>query len=297
MENTAVACRELGYPAPGKSGAYDIQMTEEDKRLSYIPQCMGSEERLRDCTTVDHGDSCDAPLVISCWNSSQVTTIPSLTISSPTRFTSSVSKPAVSPPVSLMESSTTAVSTTELQQPSLTTGPASTPDTDSPSTDTGTTDNGTTAPQALVYLAAAVGTVVALLLVSIAGVVLYLACHRREKVRPQNEPYEVPVTTAARNQTFQEVPETEVLYDRATSPQSRGKTARSTTLSITLSPPANHLLLSVVTQPAAPLVLLQYMPPWPLQARLRPIQPGIPPLRNLRSTTTYCRAPQRGQRR
>ena len=36
---------------------------------------MGSEERLRDCTTVDHGDSCAIPVVISCWNSSQVITI------------------------------------------------------------------------------------------------------------------------------------------------------------------------------------------------------------------------------
>ena len=36
---------------------------------------MGSEDRLRDCTTVDQDDSCDAPLVISCWNSLQVTSI------------------------------------------------------------------------------------------------------------------------------------------------------------------------------------------------------------------------------
>ena len=197
---------------------------------------MGSEERLRDCTTVDEDDSCDAPLAISCWNSLQVTTIPSLTISSPTQFTSSVSKPAVSSPVSLMQSSTTAVSTTELQQSSLTTGPASTPKTNSPSIDTGTTDTAVTAPRALVYLAAAVGTVVALLLVSIAGVLLYLACHRREKVRPQNEPYEVPVTTAARNQTFQEVPETEVLYDRATTSIQREDSQEYHTLNHSLSP-------------------------------------------------------------
>ncbi|CAI7989248.1 hypothetical protein GBAR_LOCUS172 [Geodia barretti] len=194
---------------------------------------MGSEERLRDCTTVDKDDSCDAPLVISCWNSSQATTSqlsPSLPV------TYSASKPAATSPVSLLQSSSNAVSTTELQQPSLTTGPASTPDTDSPSTDTGTTDNGTTAPRALVYLATAVGTVVALLLVSIAGVLLYLACHRREKVRPQNEPYEVPVTTAARNQTFQEVPETEVLYDRATTSIQREDSQEYHTLNHSLSP-------------------------------------------------------------
>ncbi|CAI8011153.1 hypothetical protein GBAR_LOCUS7251, partial [Geodia barretti] len=71
-ENTAVVCRELGYPAPGESGAIDFQIVS--RKLSYVPQCMGSEDRLRDCTTVDQDDSCDAPLVISCWNSSQVTT-------------------------------------------------------------------------------------------------------------------------------------------------------------------------------------------------------------------------------
>ncbi|CAI7989260.1 hypothetical protein GBAR_LOCUS172 [Geodia barretti] len=120
MENTAVACRELRWMAPGESGA--IGHTESSRKLSYIPQCMGSEEKLEDCSTLNHTGNCDAPLVISCSNSSTSQPSPSLTISSATSFTSSVSKPAATSPVSLMESSTTAVSATELQQPSLTTG-------------------------------------------------------------------------------------------------------------------------------------------------------------------------------
>jgi hypothetical protein len=274
-ENTAVACRELGYPAPGQSGAYDVQMTEEGKRLSYVPQCMGSEDRLRNCTTVDHGDSCAIPVVISCWNSSQVTTIhlsPSLAV---TPFTSSASKPAVSPPFSLLQSSPNAVSATELQQPSLTTGPASTPTTDSPSTDNTTTDPPSTAPQALVYLAATVGTVVALLLLSIAGVVLYPACHRREKVRPQNEPYEVPVSTSARNQTFQEVPETEVLYDRATTSVQREDSQEYHTLNHSLSPSKPSPPLSshsTGSSTGPPPVYDTVVPPASSQARDPPTQ-------------------------
>ena len=59
----------------GESGANNVQITESSRRLSYIPQCNGSEEILRDCSAVDQDDSCDAPLVISCWNSSSVTSI------------------------------------------------------------------------------------------------------------------------------------------------------------------------------------------------------------------------------
>ena len=55
-------------------------------------------------------------------------------------------------------------------------------------------------------------------------------------MRPQNEPYEVPVTTAARNQTFQEVPETEVLYDRATTSIQREDSQEYHTLNHSLSP-------------------------------------------------------------
>ena len=48
--------------------------------MSYVPQCMGSEDRLRDCTTVDQDDSCDVPVVISCLNSSEITTVTPVTL-------------------------------------------------------------------------------------------------------------------------------------------------------------------------------------------------------------------------
>ena len=53
----------------GESGMVNFQVVESSKRLSYIPQCMGSEERLRECPTLNQHDNCDAPLIISCWNS------------------------------------------------------------------------------------------------------------------------------------------------------------------------------------------------------------------------------------
>lgn len=44
-------------------------MTEPRRRLSYTPQCVGSERTLRDCsTTSDGSESCDAPLLISCYS-------------------------------------------------------------------------------------------------------------------------------------------------------------------------------------------------------------------------------------
>ena len=92
--------------------------------------------------------------------------------------------------------------------------PTSTPSLNSPSIDTSTSSP---APQPLIYLASAVGGVVALLTVSISVVLFYIAFHRRRgRVRPTDGPYEVPITTAGSNPTFDTVPETEALYDRAT---------------------------------------------------------------------------------
>ncbi|CAI7989240.1 hypothetical protein GBAR_LOCUS170 [Geodia barretti] len=121
-ENTAVACRELGYPAPGESGGYDIQSTESSRRLPYIPQCMGSEERLEDCSTLNHAGNCDAPLLISCWNSSSDTSViilmTSTLVSSVKLLVSPASTQTLTPYYSVKQSSSIMYYVLETKPPS-----------------------------------------------------------------------------------------------------------------------------------------------------------------------------------
>ena len=65
-----------------------------------MPQCEGGEERLRDCPTVDQDDSCDAPLVISCWNSSPVSSQPSPTLTLTTHTSTTTATHPLSPATS-----------------------------------------------------------------------------------------------------------------------------------------------------------------------------------------------------
>ena len=68
------------------------QGAESRRRLSYTPQCVGSESRLSDCSATDGSDSCDAPLLIRCYqNRAEVDQQPS-TMTSPT-LASSLSLP------------------------------------------------------------------------------------------------------------------------------------------------------------------------------------------------------------
>lgn len=119
MGNTAVACRQLGYPIAstvlglngrrvtqpdyyimavfvGESGMVNYQVVESSKRLSYIPQCIRSEERLRECPTLNQHDNCDAPLIISCWSNSTTIFRPSATTLSHSIILSSPNKPSFS---------------------------------------------------------------------------------------------------------------------------------------------------------------------------------------------------------
>ena len=229
--------------AAAASGTYYDQVIEPKRRLSYIPQCEGSEERLRNCSTLSHDGNCAAPVAISCWNNSVITTSPTLAIfTSPENY-----------PVSSMVSKSGILYTSEVKFP-----PTSSPTfgtADSPST----TSSTSTPPLALISLASGVGGVVALLLLAIAAVLLYLLCHRRrERVKPLDQPYEVPVTVVGSNQTFhemREVPETEALYDKATTSIQEGDSREYHTLNHSPSaskpspPLSSHSTGSSVTVP------------------------------------------------
>ena len=119
----------------GESGAYDIQSTESSRRLSYIPQCMGSEERLEDCSTLNHAGNCDAPLLISCWNSSSDTSVIILMtrtlVSSVKLLVSPASTQTLTPYYSVKQSSSIMYYVLETKPPSelLSSSPLPTPPT------------------------------------------------------------------------------------------------------------------------------------------------------------------------
>ena len=119
---TAVACREMGrtragelrmgciMPAqsliwlwlclPSASFGFASQTVDSNRRLSYLPQCLGSEEMLSDCNTsnIDTQNNC-SPVVISCWNSSALSSQP---VPRPTTAIS-LHSPSPSPPSSCSE--------------------------------------------------------------------------------------------------------------------------------------------------------------------------------------------------
>ena len=87
--------------AAAASGTYYDQVIEPKRRLSYIPQCEGSEERLRNCSTLSHDGNCAAPVAISCWNNSAIATSPTVAPS----FTSSSSRVSSTVPNSSLQES------------------------------------------------------------------------------------------------------------------------------------------------------------------------------------------------
>ena len=228
---TAVACREMGHTRAGElkmgcimpvqsliwlwlclpSASFGLvaQIVESNRRLSYLPQCLGSEEMLSDCnnSNIDTQNDC-SPVVISCWNSSALSSQPAprpttaISLHSP-----SPSPPSHSSPVQTVHTSqplTSRASETPVTSPPLSPSPSSEP--------TSATDS-SSSPVALLSMAGAVGGVVILLLAAIITALLFLFLrHRQRRVKP----YEVPATCHdGRNPMFELIPETEALYDRA----------------------------------------------------------------------------------
>lgn len=206
--NTEVVCRELGFLSVTVASYNTEEYDNEEVR--YIPQCVGNEERLINCSTTPQPPNCNYVMMIS------ITCVPNSTPPSSTIDTTSFSQSAIVSVVSLSTSQPDGLLTSVTHSSSTILSsslPSPLPSHPPPSP---------SLPVALISLGTSLGLVAILLLVPIAVV---LICCRPHRVKPLHDPYEVPVTTLERtNQTFDlvttNIPNTEVLYDRATTPPS-----------------------------------------------------------------------------
>ena len=179
-----------------------------------MPQCVGTERRLRDCSATEQSGSCDAPVVIRCsMSSSKSTTQLSSTMTAPKLLESSTSKPV---PV---QHSSTYNATMFKPQPSAT--KASSTATYSFVTDLFPSSSATSSSP-LYDVPGAVGVAVGGLVVLLPAaamtlLVLLLLCRKKKKFLPQPavydmvlpvspctrnalaQPYEVPVSNKTRN--------------------------------------------------------------------------------------------------
>ena len=179
------------------------QVTESSKRLSYIPQCVGTERRLRDCSAAEQSGSCDAPVLIRCsMSSSKFTTQLSSTMTAPKLLASSTSK------LVPVQHSSTYNATMFKPQPSAT--KASSTATYSFVTDlfpsSSTNSSSATSSSPLYDVPGAVGVavgglVVLLLAAAVTLLVLLLLCRKKKKFLPQPAVYDMvlPVSPCTRN--------------------------------------------------------------------------------------------------
>ena len=242
--NTLVACRQLGYAAAGWllaytrfhyethqtfffafAASYTVHVqSENDKALSYRPECSGEEERLVDCPhhslSEDENEDCASLVVIGCWNSStdnsQSTAMATHTSSSAITSTATMSSPDSPQPTSSVELQTSVL--TSKSQSIIVTTSTIAGATSSPSPSVPDSASASTAS----ILFGAIGAVIGILVVAILLTTVCICYRSRHMKEPivQDRQYEVPISGQG-NKTFHEIeqtttlPETEILYDRA----------------------------------------------------------------------------------
>ena len=224
-----------------------------------MPQCVGTERRLRDCPATEQRSSCDAPVVIRCFmSSSKSTNQLSSTMTPPKLLASSTSK------LVPVQSSSTYNATMFKPQASAT--KASSTATYSFVTDlfpSSSTTSFSTSYDVPGAVGVAVGGLVVLLLaaVTVTFLALLLRCRKKKKFLPKpavydmvlpvsprtrnalTQPYEVPVSSGTRNRetecytpTAGQPPYNDGRYDRLIHfPASNSKATASS-----MCAPVNH---------------------------------------------------------